>query len=116
MTAAFEDAPAVNWAYANGIVSGMGDNLFAPNAEITREQMAVMLYNYAKFIDAELPKNRAGVFADEDKIGAWAKEAVNAMYAAEILSGKGGNNFDPQGNATRAEVAAMFMNFMEAGK
>ena len=75
-----------------------------------------MLYNYAKFIDAELPKNRAGVFADEDKIGAWAKEAVNVMYAAEILSGKGGKNFDPQGNATRAEVATMFMNFMEAGK
>jgi|GEM_PF-2528335 len=103
---------AVSWAYANGIVSGVGGNLFAPNDEITREQMAVMLNNYAKFINAELPKNRVGVFADDDKISSWAKEAVNAMYAAEILNGKGANGFDPQGKATRAEVAQMFKNFM----
>ena len=107
-------AAAVNWAYENGVVSGVGNNLFAPNDEITREQMAVMLYNYAKFIGAELPKNREGVFADEDKISAWAKEAVSAMYAAEILNGKGLNDFDPQGKATRAEVATMFTRFIEA--
>jgi len=120
-SAAFTDVPtgawyadAVNWAAANGIVSGVGGNLFAPNDEITREQMAVMLNNYAKFVDAELPKEREGVFADEDKISSWAKEAVNAMYAAKILNGKGANDFDPQGRATRAEVAEMFKRFIEA--
>ena len=107
-------APAVNWAATNGIVSGIGDNLFAPEAEIKREEMAVMLYNYAVFIDAELPQKRSGAFADEEKISAWANTAVNAMYAAEILNGKGANTFDPLGRATRAEVATLFMKFTQA--
>lgn len=119
-SAAFDDVPdgawyasAVSWAAANGIVAGVGNNCFAPNAEITREQMAVMLYNYAIYIGAELPHNRSGEFADEAKIASWASTAVNAMYAAEIISGKGENNFDPQGKATRAEVAAVLHRFME---
>ena len=106
-------ADAVNWAAANGIVAGYGNGLFGPSDEITREQMAVMLYNYAGFIDAELPRKRIGSFADEAQIASWAKEAVAAMYAAEILNGKGQNNFDPQGKATRAEVVAMMRNFID---
>ena len=90
----------------------MGGNLFAPDDDITCEQMAVMLYNYAKYVDAALPKNRTGTCADEAQISGWAKEAVAAMYAAEILNGKGANTFDPQGRASRAEVAAMFMRFV----
>ena len=105
-------AAAVNWAAANQIVSGIGNNRFAPNNEITREQMAVMLYNYVKFINVELPKKRIGAFVDEAKISAWAKESVSALYAAEIFNGKGHNNFDPQGSATRAEVVAMMRNFL----
>ena len=117
--AAFTDVPggawyseAVSWAHASGIVAGVGGNLFAPDDDITREQMAVMLYNYAKYVDAALPKNRTGTCADEAQISDWAKEAVAAMYAAEILNGKGANTFDPQGRASRAEVATMFMRFV----
>lgn len=109
-------AAAVNWAAANGIVNGVGDNRFAPDDNITREQMAVILHNFAKTVDMELPQKREGDFADHADISPWAKEAVDAMYAAEVLNGKGGNNFDPKGNATRAEVATMFMNFLEAAE
>jgi hypothetical protein len=105
---------AVNWAAANGVVAGVGNNRYAPSEEITREQMAVMLYNYSKFLDAELPNKRTGLFVDEAQISYWAKEAVATMFAAEILNGKGQNNFDPQGRATRAEVVAMMRNFLES--
>ena len=118
-SAVFTDVPdglwysdAVNWAAANGIVSGISSSLYAPVDEITREQMAVMLHNYAKFLNAELENNRTGTFNDDAQISSWAKEAVSSMYAAEILNGKGNNNFDPQGKATRAEVVAMIRNFL----
>ena len=104
---------AVNWASDKSIVAGIGGGLFDPNGEITREQMVVMLYNYATHIHAALPKIRSGAFADEDKISVWAKEAVAAMYAAEIVNGKGANDFDPLGKAMRAEVATMFQRFAE---
>lgn len=106
-------AGAVNWAAANGIVSGYGNGLFGPNDEITRQQMAVILHNYTKFINLELPKKRIGAFVDDAQISTWAKKAVDAMYAAEILNGKGNNDFDPQGRATRAQVVAMMRNFLE---
>ena len=106
-------ANAINWADANGIVTGYGNGFFGPNDEITREQMAVMLYNYSKFIKAELPNGRVGAFVDTEQISTWAKEAVDAMYAAEILNGKGNNDFDPLGRATRAEVVSMMRNFIE---
>jgi len=109
-------ADAIAWATSNGIVNGVGNNLFAPTQEITREQMAVMLYNYCVFKGTPLPVTRTGSFADAGSINGWAVEAVNAMYQAGILNGKGEGAFDPQGKATRAEIAQMFMNFIEAIK
>lgn len=106
---------AVSWAATNAIVTGIGNNLFDPDADITREQMAAILYRYCEYKGIELPKTRTGgSFADASNISAWATESVDAMYAAEILSGKGNGILDPQGNATRAEVAQMFTNFMES--
>ena len=108
---------AVSWAAQNGIVSGIGDNLFAPDNDITREQMAVILFNYAKSTGIELSFVRDVVpFADAEEISSWAIEALDAMYAAGILSGKGDGIFDPKSTATRAEVATMFMNFLNAIK
>lgn len=123
-TVKFTDVPdgqwysdAVSWAATNKVVDGIGDNKFAPLKDITREQMAQMLYNYAKVMKIDLPKTRAtGSFADAGAISSWAKEAVEAMYAAEIINGKEGNRFDPQGKATRAQVAEMFMNFVNVTK
>jgi hypothetical protein len=104
---------AVTWAVANGIVSGYGDGLFGPNDDITREQMAVILYNYAIFMNIELPSIRTGAFTDDAQISDWAKEAVNAMYEAGIINGKGGGVFNPLAGATRAEVATILMRFLE---
>jgi hypothetical protein len=96
----------VAWAAAQNLVSGAGDGRFAPDSDVTREQMAAILANYARLTDIDLPRKRSGVFIDEANIGAWAKESVSAMYAAGILSGKPGELFDPQSTATRAEIAA----------
>ena len=107
-------AAAINWAAENGIVKGMSDDMFAPNAQITREQMAVILYNYQK-LDSEAAVADADVeFADKDRISAYAKEAVITLVTQKIISGKPGNLFDPQGTATRAEVAAVLHRFATA--
>lgn len=106
-------ANAMYWSAANGIINGYGDGIYAPEDNITREQMAVILDQYCDYKDITLPATRSAVsFADSDVISDWALDAVNAMYQAEILSGKGGDQFDPQSGATRAEVAQMFMNFL----
>ena len=108
---------AIGWASENNITHGLGNGLFAPANEITREQMAVMLYNYCVFKGIKLPVIRETAnFVDGGSVSAWAAEAVEAMYKAGVLSGKGDGIFAPQDTATRAEVAQMFMNFLEAIK
>jgi len=62
----------------------------------------------------DLPTIRTGSFVDEAEISAWAQDAVNALFEAGVISGMGNNHFNPQGNGTRAEVATMLRNFMEA--
>lgn len=109
-------ADAVAWAAANDIVGGMGNGLFAPDGDITREQMALMLYNYCKYKGITLPNVTDAAITDAKSVSDWALEAVQAMYESGILRGKDGGVFDPKGKATRAEVAQMIMNFMEAIK
>jgi len=106
--------PYIEWASKNNIVTGMEDGKFAPDQSITREQMAVILNNYTKVMGVALPKvNEVSTFADNAKIGTWAKDAVEKVQLAGIISGKSNNVFDPQGMATRAEVSAMLKRFME---
>ena len=109
-------AEAVSWAASNGVVNGVGNNLFAPEENITREQMAVMLHNYCLLKNVTLPTTTTAHFSDAAAISDWAKSAVQAMANAGILKGMGDHTFVPRGNATRAEVAQMFMNFLEAMK
>jgi len=119
---AFMDVPvgqwytdAVIWANDAKIVSGMGEDLFAPNMEITREQMVVMLYNYAKYrgydvtASADLSK-----FADNASVSTWAQPAMQWAVAEGYISGMGDSQLAPQGTATRAEIASVIMRFMEA--
>jgi len=104
----------VEWARRNSIVSGVGNGRFAPDQPVTREQMAVILYNYAKAAGITLPKvHEESSFADSGRISAYARDAVAGMQMAGIVNGKGGNVFDPQGTATRAEVAAVLRRFAE---
>lgn len=107
-------APYVNWAAQNDIVEGVTATTFAPDTNINREQMAVIMANYAKKLGYDLPKTlQAVTFADNAQISSWAKNAVRAMQQAGILAGKNGNKFDPKGTATRAEVATVLRRFVE---
>ena len=107
-------APYVNWAAKTGIVSGTTDTTFAPDTNINREQMAVIMKNYAVKLGYTVPKALEAVtFADNASISSWAKEAVKSMQQAGILAGKNENKFDPKGTATRAEVATVLRRFVE---
>ena len=107
-------APYVNWAAKTGVVSGTTDTAFAPDININREQMAVIMKNYAAKLGYTIPKTLEVVnFADSAGISSWAKEAVKSMQQAGILAGKTNNCFDPAGTATRAEVATVLRRFVE---
>lgn len=119
---AFIDVPvgqwytdAVIWANDAKIVSGMGDSLFAPNMEITREQMVVMLYNYAKYKGYDVTASASlSTFTDSTSVSAWAQPAMQWAVAEGYISGMGNGQIAPQGTATRAEIASVIMRFMEA--
>ncbi|WIV20126.1 S-layer homology domain-containing protein [Paenibacillus polygoni] len=116
----FNDVPkdqwytaAVEWAAEKGIVSGISADQFKPNSTVSREQILVILYNYMKYKGFEIPKSQTMSFADESEISSWALEAVQALQGIGIVSGKPGNLFDHNANATRAEVATIFTRFVE---
>lgn len=119
---AFIDVPvgqwytdAVIWANDAKIVSGMGEGLFAPNMEITREQMVAMLYNYAKYKGYDVTASAdLSTFADNASVSAWAQPAMQWAVAEGYISGMGDNQLAPQGTANRAEIASVIMRFMEA--
>lgn len=119
---AFMDVPvgqwytdAVIWANDAKIVSGMGEGLFAPNMEITREQMVAMLYNYAKYKGYDVTASAdLSTFADNASVSAWAQPAMQWAVAEGYISGMGDNQLAPQGTANRAEIASVIMRFMEA--
>ena len=106
-------AKAVAWAAENGIVTGVGSHKFDPNGSVTREQMAAILYRYAdgKGYETEIRADLSG-FPDRAKVSAWAKDAVEWAVAAQLITGSGGL-LDPQGSATRAQVATILMRFIE---
>ena len=96
----------VNWGYENGIVNGMGENIFSPNANITREQMAVMLCNYSRSIGFALPiKSETISFTDYNTISSWAVDYVATVARAGVIGGFDTGDFQPQGLATRAQAA-----------
>ena len=105
-------AGAVAWAAENGIVDGVGDALFAPNAHITREQLAAILYRYA--IHCGLDVTAAAdlnAYADGAQISTWAQDAMRWAIASGLISGRSASALAPQSGATRAEIAQLLMNF-----
>lgn len=106
-------AGAVSWASENGIVSGSGNNEFAPNREITREETAVILYKFAKSqgIDVSASSDLS-TFADDNEISDWAGEAMHWAISTGLISGKGNGIIDPKGKATRAENAVILQRFI----
>lgn len=106
-------ATAVNWAAANGIVNGISDDTFAPNDPITREQLAAMLMNYAQWKGQDTSA-RVDLSGYSDAPSTWASEAVQWAVAEGLLAGVTDDQLQPQGQATRAQVAAIMQRFLEA--
>ena len=104
-------ADAVNWAAASGIVEGKGNNKFDPNAAITRQEMAAILYRYSDLKGYDVSDvDSLAAFTDANKVADWAKEAMGWAVENYVINGKGAGKLDPTGTATRAEVAQILMN------
>ena len=117
----FKDVPegtwfsaSVAWAAENGIVNGKSTETFDPNGDVTREQIAAILYRYAgtKGYDVSKKADLTG-FSDNNKISPYARDALAWANANKLVNGMGDNILSPGTNATRAQVAAIFQRFCE---
>lgn len=120
VTTEFVDVPkgkyytgAVKWAAEEGIVKGVGANRFAPDEPITREMICKMMVTFSEAGGLALKEVKSPVtFKDADQISGWAKKYVKQCQIAGLVQGDNGY-FNPQGKATRAEVATIFKNFCD---
>ena len=103
------------WAASAGAVNGTGADTFSPNAPVTREQLAAILYRYAQaegrgFTGSWMfPLD----FPDADRVSGWADEAMHWMVMHGVIAGMGDGTLAPKDNAVRAQIAAMFQRFAE---
>lgn len=106
-------AKSVNWAASNQIVGGYENGTFAPQKSVTREEMATILYRFAKYMKLETGvTGDLSEFSDSSTISPWAKTAMEWAVGQNILNGSN-HLLLPKGNATRAQIAQIFMNFSE---
>ncbi|MGI5984626.1 MAG: hypothetical protein GXY01_07475 [Clostridiales bacterium] len=118
----FSDVPAssyygsyVQWAFSNGIASATGTGTFSPERNITREEICSMLYNFAGYKNVQLKPSVPSVsFSDNASISSNYVTAVSMMQQTGVVTGYGDGSFKPKGSATRAEVSAMLMRFIDA--
>ena len=116
----FDDVPenewysdAVAWAAENGIVNGISEDTFAPDTPVSREQIAVILYRYAKQKSLSSSLNNLTEFSDSDEISSWATDAVAWAVACGLINGTSETTLSPQDIASRAQVATLIMRFCE---
>ena len=104
-------SPYITWANKVGIVSGIGEGKFAPDKELTREEMAVMMTKFLKVSGKNLnAKGNENGFKDEKNIATWAKESVKEMARLGVVSGMEDGKFEPKSAFTRAQVAQVLYN------
>ncbi len=105
---------AVTWVQQSGVMGGYGNDLFGPNDPVTREQLASIFYRYAQYKGYDVSTTGSlDSFTDKDSVSAWAQEAMKWAVGNGIINGRENNLLDPQGTATRAEIAAMLHRFIE---
>lgn len=104
-------AAPVEWAYQSNLVGGVGNGKFAPNTSVTREQIAKILYDYAQRTgnDTTVSPTAMQGFVDADSVSSWARQAMEWATTHKVIQGDGGR-LNPQGTATRAQVAQIFYN------
>lgn len=108
-------AEAVAWAARNRIVNGYGDGRFGPENSVTREQVAAIMYRYAVYKgDSVSARNDLSGYTDREKISDWALEEMRWANAEGLITGKTTTTLVPSGTATRAELAAIIMRFLES--
>ena len=106
---------AVAWAASQGIVSGVSKTVFAPEQNVTREQLAVILYRYAEKTGKDIKGSTdLKVFKDGGAVSDYAKTAFSFAVYKGLINGRTDGTLDPQGKATRAEVAAILERFIKA--
>lgn len=103
---------AVRWAVSKGIVTGTGKG-FSPDAALTRESLAAILFRYA---GGQADADQLGSYADGAGVSAWAREAMNWAVAQGLITGKSGGRLDPGGTASRAEVSAILMRYVQSAQ
>ncbi len=105
---------AVNWAAQNGVVNGLTADRFAPDDNITREQLAAVLYRYAQYKGYDVSaRGDLGRFLDGKTASAWAQEPIQWAVGSGLMDGVGEGLIAPFKEANRAEVATMIMRFCE---
>lgn len=103
---------AIAWAQQTGVVAGMGDNLFAPAAQVTREQFAQMMYNYAEYKGYDLTAaGDLAQFTDSGKLQPWAVTAMKWANGNGLINGFEDNTLQPAGTTIRGQAASIIMNF-----
>ena len=107
-------ANAVLWAFQNEIVTGRGETTFAPLSNLTRQEMAVILYNYMKYKGADEVTEPELSYSDADKVASWATAAVAYCTQTELMNGVTAETFDPAGSANRAMGATVLVRIAEA--
>ncbi|MDR0569702.1 MAG: amidohydrolase family protein [Clostridiales Family XIII bacterium] len=117
---AFTDVKDGDWykgdvetAFGNGLIKGLSDTAFAPNATITRQDLATIAYRAIVALKLEIPSPTAGGFSDDAAIGDYAKDAVYVLKELNIISGRDSGAFDPKAFATREETAKIISGVID---
>jgi hypothetical protein len=116
----FSDVRAGDWykeyvdnAYSNGLINGIGGSVFAPNANISRQDLCVIAYRALLEANITLPEGLEPDFSDEDAIAEYAAAAIRVLYRLGIISGRSDGSFDPAASITREEAAKILAGVME---
>jgi len=107
-------APAVEWAYSNGLTSGISAAKFGTGQNVTREQLAVFMTRYAKYITKPTAgKSDLTQFKDHNEISDWAYDSMSWMVNKGFITGTGNSMLSPKASASRAQMAKIIMSFMK---
>ena len=105
-------APAVAWAQAAGVATGLGDGTFDGGSIVTREQLSVFLYRYSQYAGDELASGVLDLYNDVDSVQSWALDGMAHAVGAGLITGTDEGNLEPAGPATRAQLAVILQRFM----
>ena len=105
-------APAVAWAQAAGVATGLGNGTFDGGSIVTREQLSVFLYRYSQYAGDELASGVLDLYNDVDSVQSWALDGMAHAVGAGLITGTDEGNLEPAGPATRAQLAVILQRLM----